>query len=293
MCQVIYHTYILYYPAFHYLCRLSGMLPAYHTLWHIKTNNYSCSHSYLWAIFISKLCRRVLDSGRKLKSVNTTHELCHHKVFLSVHPTRLLSLSISLSPATSFLPLPLYWNTIFTIFCVNKPLAAGSLSLPLFLSVLDFTSRYPSSRRDGRGCLEEIMFHHPALWTDMEPGVFLCSSMSEYHCCLWLGAMFIYLFFLVIRLKKFKRPSHYMQRKLVSGHRCGRGEKINHLSVERLQQGTWLYKESGDWEHSLVSGSCMQTSSWEGGESTHKAEKLVWFASRGFRFTTERGGKAK
>lgn len=47
---------------------------------------------------------------------------------------------------------------------------------------------------------------------------------------------------------------------------------INHLSVERLQQSTWLYKEREDWEHSLVSGSCMQTSSWEGGGSTHKAE---------------------
>lgn len=73
--------------------------------------------------------------------------------------------------------------------------------------------------------------------------------------------------------KEFKGPSHYMQQKLVSGHHCGGGGGgINHLSVERLQQSTWLYKEREDWEHSLVSGSCMQTSSWEGGGSTHKAE---------------------
>lgn len=43
------------------------------------------------------------------------------------------------------------------------------------------------------------------------------------------------------------------------------GGKINHLSVKRLQQGAGLYEEREDWKHTLVSGSCMHTSSCEGG----------------------------
>lgn len=70
----------------------------------------------------------------------------------------------------------------------------------------------------------------------------------------------------------------------------GEGGEINHLSVKRLQRGTWLYEEREDWEHSLVSSSCMQTSSCEGGESTHKA---VRFASGGFMFTMEKGAWGK
>lgn len=163
-----------------------------------------------------------LDCGRKLESMEETHEY-HTRVMalclsLCVYISPTLLLSFSISPLLSVFCLSLcFWNAIFTISCVNKPLTG-----PLSLSVLDFTSRYPSSRRDGGGGVWRkscfIIQPYEMTW-----------SLTSFFAAACLNIIVVYdsvegsLFFLVIRLKKFKRPSHYMQRKLVSGHHCGGG----------------------------------------------------------------------
>lgn len=166
-------------------------------------------------------------------------------------------------------------NALFTISCVNKPLS-GSLSVSV--PVLDFTSRYPYSRtggcvaggdrvsssshmnRDGawRLLLQQLVWKSLLFmtrWTIHRKDLLFC---FVFFCCTWKE----------VQETKSLHATKISLRPSLWRH----GKKITHLSVEGLQGGTWLYKASGDWEHSLVSGSCMQTSCWEGGGSTHKAE---------------------
>lgn len=180
----------------------------------------------------------------------------------------------------------LLWKSTLTISCVNKPLGGSPLlSLPpLSLSLTLVLVIRLQGEMEGGGWVGGVWCGWDCGWRES------CFIIQPYELRWSLTSLFATTCLNIIvvydsygakhrrrlplwsydekyKKQRFKGPSHYMQWKLVSGHQCvcGGGE-INHLSMERLRQGTWLYKERGDWEHSLVSGSCMQTSSWEGGE---------------------------
>lgn len=104
-----------------------------------------------------------------------------------------LLLHIVFVPTTSLrfsaLPPSLKYHT-HNFLCKQNPHCL-SLSLPPTLCPwLYFLLSVFKERLRGEGGLEGIMFHHPAIRTEMEPDIFFCSCLSEYHCFLWRGAIF-------------------------------------------------------------------------------------------------------
>lgn len=130
------------------------------------------------------------------------------------------------------------------------------LSLSLFLSVLD-SPRYPSSRRDGVSGWRESCF---ITELEMEPDICPCQKAVV----VWDSHGSSDSLFFGRTSKKFSRPSHYMQGKLVSGHHWG-GKENKPLIYDCLRQGTWLWTQGRDWEQSYWAVlACRQAADAEG-----------------------------
>lgn len=150
--------------------------------------------------------------SQKLNAPHTQHKVASFSAASIVFP--------SLVSLHRFIPslFCLHWNTTLTVSRVNK-----ALTVSLAPSVLDFTSPYPSSRRDGgkvAGGFRVSSSNHMNRDRARHLLLQLHVWISLFRTCCnsqWRGSLFGHM------SKEFKGPSHYMQQKLVSGHHCGGG----------------------------------------------------------------------